>query len=148
MAIDRKTYGALVKQRTPNSPLAKNMLMAFLVGGGICTLGQGLTELWQTAGLSRTDAGSAAGAVLILLGAVLTGANVFDKIARAAGAGTLVPITGFSNAIVSAALEFKSEGFITGMAAKMFTVAGPVLVFGISGSVIYGLLLALFGGRT
>ena len=146
MAIDRKRYDALVKKTSPDSPLLRNLSMAFLIGGGICAMGQGIIELWQASGLSRTDAASAASAALIFIGALLTGLNVYDNIARVAGAGTLVPITGFSNAIVSAALEFKSEGLVTGMAAKMFTVAGPVLVFGISGSVIYGLLLVLFGG--
>ena len=146
MAIDRKNYDSYVKEKSPNSPLAKNMLFAFLIGGAICTIGQGITALWKLAGLANLDASAATSATLIFLGALLTGLNVYDNIAKVAGAGTIVPITGFSNAIVSAALEFKSEGFVLGMAAKMFTIAGPVLVFGISGSVIYGLILILFGG--
>lgn len=146
MAIDRKNYDSYVKEKSPNSPLAKNMLFAFLIGGAICTIGQGITALWKLAGLATLDASAATSATLIFLGALLTGLNIYDNIAKVAGAGTIVPITGFANAIVSAALEFKSEGFVLGMAAKMFTIAGPVLVFGISGSVIYGLILVLFGG--
>ncbi len=146
MAIDRKNYDSYVKEKSPNSPLPKNMLFAFLIGGAICAIGQGITALWKLAGLATLDAGAATSATLIFLGALLTGLNIYDNIARVAGAGTIVPITGFANAIVSAALEFKSEGFILGMSAKMFTIAGPVLVFGISGSVIYGLILVLFGG--
>lgn len=146
MAIDRKNYDSYVKEKSPNSPLLKNMLFAFLIGGAICTIGQGITALWKLAGLATLDTSAATSATLIFLGALLTGLNIYDNIARVAGAGTIVPITGFANAIVSAALEFKSEGFVLGMAAKMFTIAGPVLVFGISGSVIYGLILVLFGG--
>lgn len=146
MAIDRKNYDSYVKEKSPNSPFARDMLFAFLIGGAICAIGQGITSLWQMAGLEKLDASAATSATLIFLGALLTGLNVYDNIARVAGAGTIVPITGFANAIVSAALEFKSEGFILGMSAKMFTIAGPVLVFGISGSVIYGLILVLFGG--
>lgn len=146
MAIDRASYEKRVEKASPDSPLLKNVLMAFLFGGGICVLGQVITELWKTAGLSKTDAASATSAALIFLGALLTGLGIYDKIAKTAGAGTIVPITGFANSIVSAALEFKSEGLVLGMAAKMFTIAGPVLVFGISGSVIYGLILVLFGG--
>ena len=146
MSIDRQNYDKYVKKKSPDSPLLKDMLFAFLIGGLICTIGQGISELWGLAGLSKTDAASAASISLIFIGALLTGLNVYDNIAMFAGAGTIVPITGFSNAIVSAALEYKSEGYITGMSAKMFTVAGPVLVFGISVSVIYGLILCLFGG--
>ena len=146
MAIDKTRYDALVKEKSPNSPMGQNLLRAFLIGGGICLLGQILLTLWRKTGLSQTEAASAASGTLIFLGALFTGLGIFDKIAKVAGAGTIVPITGFSNAIVSAALEYKSEGFILGMAAKMFTVAGPVLVFGISGSVLYGLLYFLFGG--
>ena len=146
MAIDRQKYDEYVKKKSPDSPLLKDMLFAFLIGGAICTLGQGLCDLWGAAGLDKTDASSATSITLIFIGALLTGLNVYDNIASFAGAGTIIPITGFSNAIVSAALEYKSEGYVTGMSAKMFTVAGPVLVFGISSSVIYGLILCLFGG--
>ena len=123
--------------------LFRSILWAFLVGGGICTIGQGLTQLFQQYGLDQDQAGTATSVTLILAAALLTGLGLFDKLAKRAGAGTLVPITGFANAMVSPALEFKSEGLITGTAAKLFTVAGPVLVFGISASVIYGLILCL-----
>ncbi|MBE6936702.1 MAG: stage V sporulation protein AC [Ruminococcaceae bacterium] len=146
MAINRKQYDQIVREKSPSSPLGKDLLRAFLIGGAICALGQALLCLWGKAGLSQMEAASAASGTLIFLGALFTGLGLFDKLAKIAGAGTIVPITGFSNAIVSAALEFKSEGFILGMAAKMFTVAGPVLVFGISGSVLYGLLYVLLGG--
>ena len=143
MDMTDRDYGKLVNERSKPSPLGKNILWAFLVGGGICTIGQGLTNLYQSYGLDKDQAGTATSVTLIFAAALLTGLGVFDKIAKRAGAGTLVPITGFANAMVSPALEFKSEGFVTGTAAKLFTVAGPVLVFGISASVIYGLILCL-----
>ena len=146
MAIDRQTYDKTISRTSPSSKLGINMGKAFLIGGAICALGQGVHDLWLTAGLSETAAGAATSAALIFLGALLTGLNIYDKIAKHGGAGTLVPITGFSNAVVSAALEFKSEGYVTGMSAKMFTIAGPVLVFGISASVLYGLVLCLIRG--
>ena len=143
MGMTDRDYGKLVNERSKPSPLGKNILWAFLVGGGICTIGQGLTQLFQQYGLDQDQAGTATSVTLILAAALLTGLGLFDKLAKRAGAGTLVPITGFANAMVSPALEFKSEGLITGTAAKLFTVAGPVLVFGISASVIYGLILCL-----
>ena len=143
MDMTDRDYGKLVNERSKPSPLGKNILWAFLVGGGICTIGQGLTQLFQQYGLDQDQAGTATSVTLILAAALLTGLGLFDKLAKRAGAGTLVPITGFANAMVSPALEFKSEGLITGTAAKLFTVAGPVLVFGISASVIYGLILCL-----
>ena len=146
MAIDRQNYNKLVARASPPSKLGVNMLKAFLIGGAICTIGQAIHDLWRLAGLSEQNAGSATSAALIFLGAILTGLNIYDDIAKHGGAGTLVPITGFSNAVVSAALEFKSEGYITGMSAKLFTIAGPVLVFGICASVFYGLALCLLGG--
>ena len=124
--------------------MGKNLVWAFLVGGAICTIGQGLSNLYQSWGLDKDQAGTAVSVTLIFAAALLTGLGCFDKLAKRAGAGTLVPITGFANAMVSPALEFKSEGLITGTAAKLFVVAGPVLVFGISASVIYGLILLLF----
>ena len=127
------------------SPLWRDAAWAFGVGGAICVLGQVLLEQYQRLGLEKEQAGTAVSVTLVLAAAVLTGLGLFDKIAKRAGAGTLVPITGFANAMVSPALEFKSEGFITGTAAKLFVVAGPVLVYGISASVIYGLLLWLLG---
>ena len=141
--MTNQDYGKLVNERSRPSPMGKNIVWAFLVGGAICAGGQGLMNLYQSYGLDKEQAGTAVSVTLILAAALLTGLGLFDKLAKRAGAGTLVPITGFANAMVSPALEFKSEGLITGTAAKLFTVAGPVLVFGISASVIYGLVLCL-----
>ena len=141
--ITNQEYAALVKQRAGKSPLGRDMAWAFLVGGAICALGQYLLNLYQRLGLDQDGAGAATSITLIGAAALLTGLGWFDKLAKRAGAGTLVPITGFANAMVSPALEFKSEGLITGTAAKLFVVAGPVLVYGISTSVIYGFLLVL-----
>ena len=141
--MTNQDYGKLVNERSQPSPMGKNIVWAFLVGGAICTVGQGLMNLFQSYGLDKEQAGTAVSVTLIFAAALLTGLGLFDKLAKRAGAGTLVPITGFANAMVSPALEFKSEGLITGTAAKLFTVAGPVLVFGISASVIYGLILCL-----
>ena len=143
MSMTNQDYGKLVNERSQPSPMGKNIVWAFLVGGAICTVGQGLMNLFQSYGLDKEQAGTAVSVTLIFAAALLTGLGLFDKLAKRAGAGTLVPITGFANAMVSPALEFKSEGLITGTAAKLFTVAGPVLVFGISASVIYGLILCL-----
>jgi len=147
LGIDRQNYEKFVKTKSPDSPLGRDMLFAFLFGGAICAAGQGIAELWGLAGLDKQSAAAATSATLIFIGALATGLNIYDNAAKIAGAGTIVPITGFANAIVSAALEFKSEGYVLGMSAKMFSIAGPVLVFGISGSIIYGLILCLFGGR-
>ena len=122
------------------------LLKAFLVGGAICALGQGLRMLYEGAGLDGQSAGTAVSCSLILLGVLLTALRLFEKLARFAGAGTLVPITGFANAIAAPALEFKTEGFVLGSCVKMFSIAGPVLTLGISASVIYGLILWLAGG--
>ena len=143
MKMTNEEYDKLVKDRSAPSPLWKNIIWAFLVGGSICTFGQWLTTTYQGMGLDKEQAGTATSMTLILITAVLTGLGVFDDIAKRAGAGTLVPITGFANAVVSPAVEFKTEGFVTGTATKLFQVAGPVLVFGISASVIYGLILCL-----
>lgn len=145
MKLTNQDYGKLVSERAKPSPMGKNMVWAFLVGGGICAAGQGLMEFCLSRGMEREQAGAVVSITLIFIAAVLTGLGIFDKIAKRAGAGTLVPITGFANAMVSPALEFKSEGLVTGTAAKLFTVAGPVLVFGIGASVIYGLILCLLG---
>ena len=142
--ITNEAYARLVKDNEPSSPMGKNMLWAFLVGGSICTLGQALSNFFQSRGLDQEQAGTAVSLTLIFLTAVLTGLGIFDVLAKHAGAGTLVPITGFANAVVSPAVEFKTEGFVTGTATKLFQVAGPVLVFGISASVVYGLLLCIF----
>lgn len=145
MDISKQEYNQLIQAHARPSPLVQDMLWAFFVGGAICTLGQVLRNLYESLGLSGDDAGIAVSVTLIFLSALLTGLGLFDKLAKHAGAGTLVPITGFANAMVSPALEFKSEGYITGTAAKLFVVAGPVLVFGISASVIYGLICFIFG---
>lgn len=136
-------YNKLVSQYAKPSPILKDCIWAFVVGGSICTMGQLLSNLYRQRGLDQDQAGTAVSITLILAAALLTGLGSFDKLAKHAGAGTLVPITGFANAMVSPALEFKSEGLITGTAAKLFVVAGPVLVYGISASVIYGFLLVL-----
>ena len=143
MKMTNEEYDKLVKDRSGPSPMWKNMIWAFLVGGSICAFGQWLSTTYQGMGLDKEQAGTATSMTLILITAVLTGLGVFDDIAKRAGAGTLVPITGFANAVVSPAVEFKTEGFVTGTATKLFQVAGPVLVFGISASVIYGLILCL-----
>jgi stage V sporulation protein AC len=132
------------KEKEKASPIGKNLAAAFGVGGLICLLGQALINMYRGFGLNLEEAGAAASVSLIFLSALLTGIGVYDKIAKYGGAGTLVPITGFANSIVSPAMEYKSEGLILGMSAKLFTVAGPVLVFGISASVLYGILLKLF----
>ena len=141
--MSQKEYRQYVKQKAKKSPIAKDTALAFLAGGLICVLGQAIQDSWSATGLNKEAAGTATSCTLVFLSALLTGLNLYNKLARFGGAGTLVPITGFANAMVSPALEFKSEGLITGTAAKLFTVAGPVLVFGISTSVIYGLILCL-----
>ena len=136
-------YAEYVKRKSPPSPLWGDLLKAFLIGGAICVIGELVTQLWLYAGLERADASTACSMTLVFLGALLTGLGVYDDIAKFGGGGTLVPITGFANAVVSPALEFKSEGFVTGTAAKMFIIAGPVIVFGVSASIVYGLVLCL-----
>lgn len=145
MDMTNQEYGELVNRKSKPSPIKKNLFWAFVVGGGICCVGQALQLMYEGFGLSQADAGTAVTISLIFLSALFTSLKLYDRLAKHAGAGTLVPVTGFANSIVSPALEFKSEGFITGMAAKMFTIAGPVLVFGIGSSVIYGLILCLVG---
>lgn len=145
MDMTNKEYGQYVNAKSKPSPLGRDMLWAFVVGGLICTVGQALLNLYQNAGMGRDDAGSAVSMTLIFAAALLTGLGLFDKVAKRAGAGTLVPITGFANAVVSPAIDFRSEGFVTGMAAKMFLIAGPVIVFGTLASVIYGVVLVLLG---
>ena len=141
MGISNQDYSKMVDDKAKPSPSWKNLLWAFFVGGGICTIGQGLTALYKGMGLDRAQTGTAVSVTLIAAAALLTGLGWFDLLAKRAGAGTLVPITGFANAMVSPALEFKSEGYVTGMSAKMFSVAGPVLVFGISARVVLGLII-------
>ena len=138
--MSKQEYGNLTKKASPNTESWISIPWAFMVGGLICTLGQGLINLWEYMGLSEEMAPTAASVTLVLLSALTTGLNVYDKLANKAGAGTLVPITGFANAVAFPALEFKSEGLITGMAAKMFTVAGPIIVFGVLSGTIVGLI--------
>ena len=137
--MTEKEYARLVDSRIPKSPMWKDCLWAFLVGGAICTLGQGLLNLYSQ-WLDETNAGTAASMTLVALSALLTGLSLYDNIAKNAGAGTLVPITGFANSISAPAVEFKTEGFILGVGAKMFTIAGPVIVYGLTAGVAYGLI--------
>jgi len=143
MEISKQEYQKYVQDRAKSSPVVKNCAFAFVIGGGICVLGQAIMDGWTALGLEKTDAGTATSICLVFLSVLLTGLNLYNKIGRYGGAGTLVPITGFANAVASPAIDFKSEGLVTGMAAKMFTVAGPVIVFGVTASVIYGIILML-----
>ena len=138
--MTEKEYGKIVKELSPNSPIGKDCLNAFWIGGLICVLGQLAMNGYTALGLEKKAASTATSMSLIALSALLTGLSLYDNIAKVAGAGTLVPITGFANAIVSPAIEFKTEGFILGVGAKMFTIAGPVIVYGVSASVIYGFI--------
>ena len=142
--MSKEAFAQLVKQREKPSPIAKDCAFAFLIGGAICVLGQLIQEGWLSLGLARQDAATTTSASLILLSVLLTGLNIYNKIARYGGAGTLVPITGFANAVASPAIDFRSEGFVTGMAARMFTVAGPVIVYGVIASAVYGVILCLW----
>ena len=138
--MTEKEYAKLVKEMSPKSPIWKDCLNAFWIGGLICVLGQLIMNGYLALGLDKETAGTAMSMTLVFLSALLTGLSLYDNIAKHAGAGTLVPITGFANAISSAAIEFKTEGFILGVGAKMFTIAGPVIVYGVSASVVYGLI--------
>ena len=144
MDMTPREYQAYVKKKEPKSPLLKDVLLAFLIGGTICTVGQLILNGWSAAGLSKEDAGTATSCTMVLLSAVLTGLGLYSRLARFGGAGTLVPITGFANSVAAPAVDFRSEGLITGMAVKMFTIAGPVIVYGTVASVIYGVVLMLF----
>ena len=137
--MTEKEYKKLVDEISPNSPVGKDCLGAFLVGGIICAIGQFFINYYTRIGLDKESAGTAASMSLVVISAVLTGLSLYDNIAKFAGAGTLVPITGFANAISAPAVEFKTEGFILGVGAKMFTIAGPVIVYGLFASVVYGL---------
>ena len=148
MNMSKKEYNRYVARLAQKSPLGKDLLRSFLVGGLICVIGQLILNGFTALDLSEQDAAAATSVSLVFLSAVLTGLSVYDDIAKFAGAGTLVPITGFANAVVSPAIEFKAEGFVTGMAAKMFIIAGPVIVYGTVASVLYGLILVIFGGSS
>lgn len=138
--MNSKQYTQLVSNTTPKSPILKDCIMAFIFGGGICCFGQVLHTLYGMTDLNEDGVNLAVSATLIVITAILTGSGVFDKIAKVAGAGTAVPITGFANSVVSPAIEFKAEGFILGVGAKMFTIAGPVIVYGTVASVVYGFI--------
>lgn len=140
----QKEYNEYVKQKSPNSPIVKNCLNAFWVGGLICSIGQIILDFCMYKGMNNTSASTVVSIALIALSAILTSLNLFNRIGKFAGAGSLIPITGFANSIVSPAIEYKSEGYVMGVGGKMFTVAGPVLVFGISTSVIIGLIASIF----
>jgi len=143
MEMSPEEYQQLVHRLAKKSPIVKDTVLAFVVGGLICVIGQLIQNGWLAVGLNEEDAGTAMSCTLVFLSTLLTGLNLYNKIARFGGAGTLVPITGFANAVASPTIDFKSEGFITGMAAKMFIVAGPVIVFGTAASVVYGIVLLL-----
>ncbi len=138
--MTEKEYGRLVQDLAPKSPIWKDCLMAFVIGGLICTIGQLIMNGYTALGLEKTDASTATSMSLVVLSALLTGLSLYDNIAKHAGAGTLVPITGFANSIAAPAIEFKTEGFILGVGAKMFTIAGPVIVYGTVASVVYGVV--------
>ena len=140
MNISNQEYGELAKRMSPPSAMYKTLPLAFVIGGGICVLGEALLNLYGMLGLSKDDAGALTSMSLIFLSALFTGLKLYDRIAQHAGAGTLVPITGFANSVVSPALDFKSEGYVLGLGAKMFVIAGPVIVYGISASIIYGVI--------
>ena len=142
--MTEKQYGALVARMAPKSPMWRDCLNAFWIGGLICVVGQIFMNCYGAWGLEKQDAGTAASMTLVALSALLTGLSVYDDIAKHAGAGTLVPITGFANAIAAPAVEFKTEGFVLGVGAKMLTIAGPVIVYGLAASVVYGFIYWLY----
>lgn len=149
MNISNQEYGELVKRHSPPSAMYRTLPLAFAIGGGICVLGEALLNMFAYLGLDEETAGMWTSITLIFLSALLTGLKLYDRIAQYAGAGTLVPITGFANSVVSPALDFKSEGFVLGLGAKMFVIAGPVIVYGISASIVYGVIyyfVSTFGG--
>lgn len=142
--MEKQEYGKLVKKRAARSPAIKNCIAAFWVGGAVCLVGQCLTSLWLYLGMNPKNAGTLTTITLVFIAALLTGLGVFDRIARYAGAGTLVPVTGFANAVVSPAIDNKSEGLILGVGGKIFTVAGPVLLFGTLAGTLYGVIYYFF----
>ena len=146
MDMSPQEYQAYIKKKQEPSPLVKNVVIAFVVGGAICVLGQLILAGWGALSLDEESAATATSVTLVFLGALLTGLGVYDDLAKLAGAGTLVPITGFANSVAAPAIEFKTEGFVTGMAVKMFSIAGPVIVFGTVAGVLYGVILVLLGG--
>ena len=146
--MNKEDYQKVVEDKQPNSPIIKNCFNAFWVGGLVCAIGQVLFEFFKQRGLEEKLCYTSVSMSLIFLSAFLTALNVFNRIGKFAGAGSLIPITGFANSIVSPAMEYKSEGYVMGVGAKMFTVAGPVLVYGISASIIVGLIYMLFNTQS
>ena len=140
----KQTYQDYVDQKSPNSPILKNCFWAFIIGGIICSIGQIILNICKERGLDTQTSGTIVSIILIGLAAFLTGLNLFNKLGKIAGAGPLIPVTGFANSIVSPAMEYKSEGYVMGVGGKMFTVAGPVLVFGISASILVGIIYLIF----
>lgn len=138
--MTEREYQQLVSDMTPKSPVVKDCVLAFLIGGMICTIGEVFFQWYQAMGLGEEQAGTAMSMSLVALSALLTGLSLYDNIAKFAGAGTLVPITGFANSVAAPAVEFRTEGFILGVGAKMFTIAGPVIVYGTVASVVYGII--------
>lgn len=143
MKLTNTEYDRLTKQCSPNTKMYKTLPMAFVIGGLICCVGQAFLNLYTYWGLNMTEAGTMTSITLVFLSALFTGIGLYDKLAKVGGAGTLVPITGFANAVVSPALEFKTEGYVLGVGAKMFIIAGPVIVYGLAASVVYGVILYL-----
>ena len=143
--MTNKEYNEYVKTMTPRSKVVKNSVKAFLIGGAICTVGQVFLNLYKYFGMSEDNASTLVTVTMIFIGAMLTGLNIYPKIAKHGGAGTLVPVTGFANAVTAPAIESKTEGFITGVGTKIFTIAGPVILFGTLASVICGILYYLWG---
>ena len=141
MKLTESEYGKLAKRRSPNTKLYKTVPAAFLVGGLICWIGQAVLNMYKSLGIAEEQAGTLTSVSLVFLSAVLTGFGLYDKIAKHAGAGTLVPITGLANAVVSPAMEFKTEGYVLGVGAKIFIIAGPVIVYGLAASAVYGIIL-------
>ncbi|MBP1546765.1 MAG: stage V sporulation protein AC [Oscillospiraceae bacterium] len=144
MKLSKKQYGEMVKKASPNSKCMRDVPLAFLIGGLICTAGQGLTELYSYLGFDDRTASAWCTVTLVFLSALFTGLGLYEKLAKYGGAGTLVPVTGFANAVTSPAVEFRSEGFILGLGAKIFIIAGPVILYGCAASVAYGLIYYFF----
>lgn len=145
MDMTPEAYQAYIRKKAPRSPILRDTARSFVTGGAICALGQAILNGFAHLGLAQTDAATATSVTLVFLSALLTGLGLYARLARFAGAGTLVPITGFANAVASPALDFKSEGLVTGTAVKMFTIAGPVIVYGTAASAVYGVVLMLVG---
>jgi stage V sporulation protein AC len=143
MSVSKSDYSKMTDKASPNSPVVLNCIKAFIFGGGICVFAEIINELLQKAGLGERELRLASPAIIIVITAILTGIGVYDKIARHAGAGTIVPISGFANSVVAPALEFQHEGYVLGTGAQMFTIAGPVIVYGTASSVIYGIIYFL-----